>query len=203
VSCVEPDHNLMKKIILLLAIAIAAPLVAQSVCAQGVVNDLVITENSSTSLTVTYNGSTSVVTVNNFSPDGWGLNLPFSVSFPPIESRASWFEPEQSGTLPEINTFSGATHLAEVTSEIPFIPSPFAPTPVPDGTTVENLGTDTSNGGTINVTFFDNAATAEQRVPDTGFTLSLLFLSSLGLFSAARLRRRQEDVCALQSKRAQ
>jgi hypothetical protein len=168
----------------IVTIAIAAALVTP--CANGIVNDLVIIENSPTSLTVIYNGSTSGIFINNFSPDGWGLNFPFSLSFPILESEAAWFEPENSGTLPEINIFSGATHLAEVTSDIPFIPSPFGPTPVPDGTTVENLGTDTSNGGTINVTFFDNAATAE--APDTGSTFGLLFLSLTGLLGVSRLR---------------
>ena len=90
--------------------------------------------------------------------------------------------------MPEINNFSGATHLAEVVSDIPFIPSPFGPTPVPNGTTVENLGTDTSNGGPINVTFFDNATTAEQSVPDTGSTFGLLVLSLTGLLGVSRLR---------------
>jgi hypothetical protein len=166
----------------LLAIAIAAALVTHPVCADGIVNNLVITENSPTSLTVTYNGSTSG-TPNNFVPDGWGLNFPFSVSFP-IGVSTEWFEPENSGM---VNDFTGATHLAEVLSDVPPI-FPFGPPAVPNGTTVDNVGTDTSNGGTINVTFFDNAATAEQRVPDTGSTFGLLFLSLTGLLGATRLR---------------
>jgi hypothetical protein len=106
-----------------------------------------------------------------------------------------WFEPEDS-TRANFALLADNSFFVEFLSDLPFSPSD---NPVPNGTTFVNVGTDNINGGTINMTLFDNAADAEQTTPDTGFTLSLLFLSSLGLFSAARLRRRQEDVCALQS----
>jgi len=159
----------------LLAIAIAAELVTQSVCA-AIVNDLVITENSSTSLTVTYNGSTSGITINNFSPDGWAFRLqfPLSVSFAEFITPV-WFEPEDS-TRANFALLADNSFFVEFLSDLPFSPSD---NPVPNGTTFVNVGTDNINGGTINMTLFDNAADAEQTVPDTGFTALLMGFSLL------------------------
>jgi hypothetical protein len=166
----------------MVTIAIAAAFVTQSV--YGIINDLVIIENSSTSLTVTYNGSTSGITINNFGPDGWAFRLqfPLSVSFAEFITPV-WFEPENS-TRANFALLADNFNFVEFLSDLPFSPSD---NPVPNGTTVENVGTDNMNGGTINMTLFDNAATAEQSVPDTGSTLSLLFLSLTGLLGVSRL----------------
>jgi len=48
-----------------------------------------------------------------------------------------------------------------------------------NGDTYVDAGTDSSNGGFINVTFNDNGDTV--AVPDTGTTASLLGLSFMGL----------------------
>jgi hypothetical protein len=179
-------NSLMKGIAVkmkIATIAIAAALVTP--CANGIVNDLVITENSSTSLTVTYNGSTSGITINNFSPDGWAFRLqfPLSVSFAEFITPV-WFEPENS-TRANFALLADNSFFVEFLSDLPFSQSD---NPVPNGTTVENVGTDNINGGTINMTLFDNAATAEQSVPDTGSTFSLLLLSLTGLLGVSRLR---------------
>ena len=57
---------------------------------------------------------------------------------------------------------------------------------VVNGTTVDNVGFDGNNGLPINMTFFDNAATAEGAVPDTGSTVGLLTLSLAALLGATR-----------------
>jgi hypothetical protein len=173
----NPSFKISKlPMLALLAIAIAAELVTQSVCAQAIVNDLVITENSSTSLTVTYNGSTSGITINNFSPDGWAFRLqfPLSVSFAEFITPV-WFEPEDS-TRANFALLADNSFFVEFLSDLPFSPSD---NPVPNGTTFVNVGTDNINGGTINMTLFDNAADAEQTVPDTGFTALLMGFSLL------------------------
>jgi hypothetical protein len=176
-------NSLMKGIAVkmkIATIAIAAALVTP--CANGIVNDLVIIENSSTSLTVTYMGSTSnIFNLNNFAPDGWVFSLPSSVSFAEFILPA-WFEPEDP-TRANFAILTDNANGVEFLSDLPFSPSD---NPVPNGTTVENVGTDNINGGTINMTLFDNAATAEQSVPDTGSTLSLLLLSLTGLLGVSR-----------------
>ncbi len=62
----------------------------------------------------------------------------------------------------------------------------FGQGPFSNGSTLNNVGTDTSNGGPISVTFFDNgdAATA----PDTGSTFGLFVLALTALFGATRFR---------------
>ena len=63
-------------------------------------NEIVITENSSTSLIVIYNGSTSGVTVNflGHTPvgDGWKVTFPSTVSFTSVDNTgviALWIDP--------------------------------------------------------------------------------------------------------------
>jgi VPDSG-CTERM motif len=156
----------------LLAIAITAALVTQPVFGVAIVNNIVITENSnsSTGLTATYNGSTSGVTVTFVSADHWTITFPSTVNLSPL--GVDWVEPENTGlgnavTAPALNFVNV---LSDVTTTF---------SPVANGTTVMNVGTDFSNGGTINATFNDNGDVA--AAPDTGTTASLLGLSLTGL----------------------
>ena len=170
-----------------LGIAIAAILVTQPTRA-GVINSIDFTESSSTTLMATYNGSTSGVTVDFLGHtrlgDVWKVTFPSAVSFNGIDRgvTAFWAEPEDSS---EVN--AGFFHPS---SNVAFIFSEYAvgtnPT-VPNGTTVTDLGRDTSNGGSIAVTFFDNGDVA--AVPETGSTLGLVFLSLIPLFGLNRLRQ--------------
>src|SRR5947209_4418749 len=64
-----------------LAIAIAAALVTQPVRAVPIVNNIVITESSSTSLSATYNGLTTGVTVSFLGTDTWAVTFPSTVNF--------------------------------------------------------------------------------------------------------------------------
>jgi len=168
----------------LLGIGIAAALVTQPVRADGIVNNVVITENSSTSLGVTYtlaNGTTEGVTVSFQGTDNWIIILPTTVRFNGT-AETNWIEPENSSE----NVFTGApnSNAGGVRSDV--VPIVWA---VKDGITVDDIGTDISNGGTINMTFFDKAASAEgHAVPDTGSTFDLLFLALAALLGATRLR---------------
>ena len=155
--------------------AIAAVLAIQPVLAQ-TTNSIVITEDSSTSLTATYsNGS---VTVLSHPPDFWQLVFPQSVVFN-ANAASAWIEPENPSLANAVNSphFDTLNVFSDIGSTLP---------PVMDEGTIANVGTDSQNGGTISLTFDDDAATAE--VPDTGSTLALLFLSLTVLFGANRLR---------------
>jgi len=166
--------NSTLKILPALMVAITAILLSQPVRA-GVINNIVLTENSDTSLTATYNGSTSGVTVSS-GVHSWVITFPATVSFNDI--FVVWVEPENSGEVNAVEFLGGnvAQVLSEATTGIPS---------VPNGTTITNVGTDSSNGGSISVTFFDNGDTT--RTPDTGTALSLFGLSLMGL---ALLRRK-------------
>jgi len=170
-------------------------LAPQSVRAGIIVNNnIVITENSSTSLTVTYNGSTSGVTVSFLSSgklgDVWKVTFPSTVSFASVDNTgviALWVEPEDSSQV-NAGFFHPSSNVAFFFSDDSVDTNPTA---VPNGTTVTNIGTDTSNGGSISATFNDNGDVA--RAPDAGSTVGLLFLALTALFSASRLRHFQLD----------
>jgi hypothetical protein len=166
-----------------LAIAIAAALVTQPVRADDIVNNIVLTENSSTILTATYNGSTSGVSVTFVSADSWDVTFPSSVTFNPISSIAVWVEPENA------DNENGAGFSFDLPSnEFVVVSEFFHPISggLANGATANNFGTDTSNGGSISVTFNDNGDTA--GVPEAGSTVGLLSLSLIALLGATRLR---------------
>ena len=160
---------------------IAAALAAQPVFAQ-TTNTLVITENSSTSLSATYDGSTSGVTVTNNSPDHWMVTLPSTVQF--SGSATDWAESENANSTNGVvfeGVGRGPGNTFFVTSDDTTGSGGLA-----SGTFVTVPGSDTSNGGSISATMFDNSDVA--TVPDTGSTFALLFLSLVALFGASRLR---------------
>ncbi len=167
-----------------LAIAVAAALVTQSAFA----HSFVLTENSSTSLTATYDGSTSGVTVVNNGPDFWTVTLPNFVTFGNGLSQTQWVEPDNSSLQNAVTSASSGPGLPtnfDFRSDIPFFVG--FPTPLPNGSTVQDFGFDTSDQASVSVTFTDNAATAEHpAVPDTGSTLGLLLVSSIALVGARR-----------------
>ncbi len=159
-----------------LGIAIAVALLSQPVRAS-VINNIVLTENSSTSLTATYNGSPiSAANITNSGPDSWIVTFPGTVSF--NGDRGTWIE---SANIENTVDFILMDHVLTVNSDV-------AGTGFfSDGQTAMGVGTDSSNGASINAAFFDNAATSE-GVPDTGSTLGLLSLSMVALLGATRLR---------------
>ena len=162
-----------------LAMAIAAALAARPIHASGI-NNLVLTENSSTSLTATYNGSTSDVTVTLVVPDEWVLSIPSGVNFSDYPGTY-WTEPDNSALFNFVNA-SGPSRGDAI-----FVYSDEAGTSGhPNGTTVSNLGTDPANGEPIYVTF--NDIEDQVAVPERGSTFGLLFLSFIALYGASRLR---------------
>jgi hypothetical protein len=181
------------KILPALMVAITAAWVTQPVFGGLITtNEIVITENSSTSLIVTYNGSTSGVTVNflGHTPvgDGWKVTFPSTVSFTSVDNTgviALWVEPKDSSQV-NAGFFHPSSNVAFFFSDDSVDTNPTA---VPNGTTVTDIGTDTSNGGSISATFNDNGDVA--RAPDAGSTIGLLFLALTALFSASRLRHLQ------------
>src|ERR1700747_2931715 len=80
----------------LLGIAFAALLALQPTVGQAAVNELVITENSDTSLMATYNGSPVTVTFDG--TDQWHFTLPNTVTFNTVDGGqgANWIEPWNS-----------------------------------------------------------------------------------------------------------
>jgi len=164
-----------------LGIAIVAALLSQPVGAS-VINNIVLTENSSTSLTATYNGSTSGVTVTFNGPDTWIVTFPATVTFS-LFGGVNWLEPGSSSLGNEVTFFT-----APFSNELSIISDSdlIGATTTGTGTTITNVGTDSSNQASISATFIDNGDVA--AAPDTGSTLGLLVLSVVALLGATRLR---------------
>jgi hypothetical protein len=163
----------------LLAAAVAV-ITIQPAHAGRISHSLVLAENSSTDLVATYDGSASVVDVIFISGDHWGVTVGFPVTF---SGTPQWTEPEDASFVNVLTTF-GNNQL--------IINSDFFPnntTPLADGSTFSNFGTDSRDAGSISVTFNDHGDV--QAVPDTGSTFSLLLVSVIALFGAAGFRSRQ------------
>lgn len=146
-----------------------------------VINQIVLTENSSTSLTATYNGSTSGVTVTFLGDDLWNVTFPASVTFS-LFGGVNWLEPGSTTQGNEVTFFTPPSHTLSVISDFQLA----GLTTVGNGITVNNVGTDSINGGSISATFNDNGDVAS--APDTGSTLGLLAVALAGLIGASRFR---------------
>jgi hypothetical protein len=139
------------KILPALMVAITAAWVTQPVFGGLITtNEIVITENSSTSLIVTYNGSTSGVTVNflGHTPvgDGWKVTFPSTLSFTSVDNTgviALWVEPEDSSQV-NAGFFHPSSNVAFFFSDDSVDTNPTA---VPNGTTVTDIGADTATEG--------------------------------------------------------
>lgn len=134
-------------------VAITAALAPQPTFAAAV-NELVITENSDTSLTATYNGSPVTVTFDG--TDQWHFTLPNTVTFNTVDGGqgVNWLEPENSS---QANTvifpFINSNEVGILKSDQP-INTKF-PLVVSNGTTVPDIGSDSSNNENIDATFND------------------------------------------------
>src|SRR5436190_1320174 len=167
----NPSFRIFKPSTLVsLAIAIAAALVTQPVRAT-VIQTLVITEFSSTSLTATLNGTTSLTVTNN-AADLW------FVALAGFSGQQDWTEPGAAGV---VNIVQGQSPFNRISigsdQNVGF-------SGLADGTT--DTTSFTLNGGPVNVTFFDKGDVA--TAPDSGSTLGLLSLSVVALLGATRLR---------------
>ena len=166
-----------------LLVALVSAVLTQPLFAQVVAHDIQITENSSTSLSATYDGSTTGVTVTFLGTDQWGVTFPSTVTFS-LLGGVNWLEPGSSTLGNEVTFFRAGNGLGVVSDT-----SLFGSTTTGNGTKIDNVGTDSSNGGSISATFHDNGDVA--RAPDAGSTVGLLFLALTALFSASRLRHVQ------------
>jgi len=166
-------------------IAIAAALLPRPVSAQAANNQLVITEDSSTSLSATYNGSAVSVTFSPITPafpERWIVTLPVNVSYQ-SPGEFAWTEPENSSNSNVLAPSPTFGNQFFVTSD--GIPPGPPVTPVGDETGVF-IGTPVGSTVPIIATFDDDGDVA--TVPDTGSTLGLLVLALAGLFGARRIR---------------
>lgn len=143
-----------------------ATLIGLASVAQGQVPQLVLTENSSTSLTATFNGNPLGVTL--VSPDHWTVGLAG------VTNRGFGYWEEPNPTT-EANQVVGLFTLINVTSDIS--PQQGAPVAANGATDTTDLSYD---GGALDVTFTDNGD-APSSVPDTAGTMSLLALSMVAL----------------------
>lgn len=161
-----------------LAIAIAAT--AQPVFAQVAPHQLVLTETSSTSagLTATYDNSTANISINFITPDHWGVTIGYPVTF---TANPQWTETEDPSTFNVITLLAPPGQFVVNSDYLDNGTSPLT-----NGSTFNNFGTDSRDGGSISITFRDRGDAA--AVPDTGSTLILLCLSVAALFLATRFR---------------
>jgi len=160
---------------------VTAALATRSVFAQVPTHNIVLTENSSTSLTATYDGSTTGVTVTLQAPDQWLVTFPTTVSFGSAGRNVDWIEPGNSSLGNAVSFFPEVSNVLGVSSDTGVTPS-FSPTP--DGSIVSNVGSD-SRGGSISATFDDDGDA--RAVPEAGSTFGLLLLGLIGLSGASRL----------------
>ena len=166
-----------------LGIAGANAFVAQPICAQSPEN-IVITENSSTSLTATLNGSSSGVTITPNGPDNWSITFPSHV-FSLVTTSFFWGEPFFFPSQVNSVAVGTVSDSLVIQSDIPFNGDPrFL---FDNGTVVLGVGTDLATNENVNVQFIDNGD-ATHGVPDIASTASLLSLSLIGLFVASRFR---------------
>jgi hypothetical protein len=153
-------------------------LLLQPATAAPITHDLVLTENSSTSLTATYDGSTSGVSVIFISGDHWGVTVGFPVTF---SENPQWTEPDDPSAF-NVITLAGIANQFIVNSD--FFSN--GTTPLADGATFTGFGTDARDGASISVTFNDRGDVA--TVPETGSTISLLCLALTALVGANYFR---------------
>ena len=141
-------------------IAIAAALVAQPLRA-GIISssNIVLTEDSSTSLSATLNGSATGITVLNTSPDHWTVTFPTTISFnnPLNLLPAGWAEPESTGSNPLFNVLSSPS-LNNQLFVVSDIFQEFLHVTTGNGLPIGQIGIDSSGTAPVDVsvTFFDD-----------------------------------------------
>ena len=165
------------KIPALIYLAIAFAATTQPLLAQVPTHQLVLTETSSTSLKATYDGSIAGVQVNFISTDHWGVTVDNAT----FTSNPQWTEPEAPAAFNVITLLAppgqfivNSDYLNNGTS------------PLTNGATFNNFGTDSRDGGSISVEFADRGDAG--TVPDAGSSLALLGLSLAALLGASRFR---------------
>lgn len=163
------------KLILTTATVLAGAILTCGIAQATAIANLVITENSSTSLTATLTGTTATVTVTaagNPNLEQWVLT--FSG---PVTGGTEWVEPGNPNSVNLVNPIAGFPEQLLVNSDVTVTTSAGGMTDGAKDTTDFKL-----NGGEMDVTFNDNG----DAVPDATSTLPLLSLSLAGLGFLAR-----------------
>jgi hypothetical protein len=166
-----------------LGVAIAAALVTQTTQAS-IIHNLVVTENSSTSLTATYDNSTARVSVTPVGQDEWKVSV--SSTILNFNAGASWAEPtgSLSNTIVGVTlegSFDNPTTVLDIKSDF----SVGGSSTLPNGSTIL-AGTDNLDGASIQMTFTDRGDVASAS--EKGSTFGLLALAFGALAGASRLR---------------
>jgi hypothetical protein len=104
--------------------------------------------------------------------DAWSFNTPVYADL--NSGGYTWSEPENAGLSNGVSFLGGGGGAALILSDFNFIN-----TPVPDGTTISNVGVDTRDHQPISITFHDHGDVS--KVPDMSTTFGLMTLSMLVL----------------------
>jgi hypothetical protein len=150
--------------------------------------DLVLTENSSSSLSLSYNGpsGSSGFTVTPASADHWTISIN-SAELNIAPFLYEWTEPEDANA---VNKVSGNPFSISVVSDLGLALDGAALPQSNNTRSALPIGFDIDQSNPIFLTFNDLAQRTES-VPDTGSTLGFLALSLGLLLVAARLRSLQ------------
>jgi hypothetical protein len=159
------------------------------------IHQLLITENSDTSLTVSWDGSS--ITPTFVANDHWTFNTPVGIYLGPeissgVPNGASIPEPGGSSiTGPWNNVYTTSTTaapyvtLVDVKSDV----STTSGTATVLANDVSGLAGDDAAGVPVYITFNDLGDSSRTTVPDNGSTVALLLMSGMALFGAARWLR--------------
>jgi hypothetical protein len=155
-------------------------------------NQLLITENSDTSLTVSWNGSS--ITPTFVADDHWTFNTPIGIYLggeisSGVPNGASIPEPGGSSiTGPWNNVYTTSTTatpyvtLVDVQSDV----STTSGTATILANDVAGLAGDDATGIPVYITFNDLGDSSGTTVPDNGSTVALLLISGMALFGVGR-----------------
>ena len=160
--------------VIFLCAIICALLMAGSAFAQD--HQLVMTENSSSSLSVTYDGSSAGIIVAPFSDDTWLVTFPTTTH---LGFELDWQEPTDSSLVNDFNIYPpdiGVSNTWIVSSEFT-LPGGAAQDMLqpPDGHTFTNIGGDLRDETPIDATFHD---VATEAVPEPA-TWTLLSVGAM------------------------
>src|SRR4051794_9158580 len=168
-------------------VLIGAALTAGSMFAGAITGyDLVLTENSSTSLSLSYNGTAgnSGFSVSNTSADHWTITIT-SAELNIATSIAEWNEPEGTNAVNKVTTNSSQLL---VTSDLALALDGAA---LPQGNNTRwatPIGFEIDQAHPIFLTFNDAAERTEAAVPDGGSNLAFLAFSLVLVMGARHLR---------------
>ena len=195
-------HTIMQRRILKLGAVVprAAAVTATALCFllpafpafSSAIHQLLITENSDTSLTVSWDGSS--ITPTFVADDHWTFNTPVGIYLggeisSGVPNGASIPEPGGSSiTGPWNNVYTTSTTsapyvtLVDVQSDV----STISGTATVIANDVSGLAGDDAAGIPVYITFNDLGDSSSTTVPDNGSTAALLLMSGMALFGAAR-----------------